>query len=54
VKGRFDYRTFGGDVDEVRRFGDLVLPRSLTAGWGYGTDDYAPFFKATIRAATPA
>jgi hypothetical protein len=51
TKGVFDYHAFGGDVHEEQRFGQLVLPRRLTAGWGYGTDQYAPFFKGTITSA---
>ena len=53
TKGDFGYHPFGGDVHEERRFGELVLPGRLTAGWGYGTDNYVPFFKATITTAKP-
>ena len=53
-KGSFGYLPFGADVHEERRFGDLVIPSRLTAGWRYGTDEYSPFFKATITTAVPA
>jgi hypothetical protein len=52
-KGTFAYLPFGGDMHEERRFGDLVIPSRLTAGWNYGTDKYSPFFKATITTANP-
>jgi hypothetical protein len=53
-KGTHAYLPFGADVHEERRFGDLVIPSRLTAGWNYGTDSYSPFFKATITGAVPA
>jgi hypothetical protein len=52
-KGTHAYLPFGADVHEERRFGDLVIPSRLTAGWNYGTDSYSPFFKATITTAVP-
>ncbi|MEA2248926.1 MAG: hypothetical protein QOH46_3455 [Solirubrobacteraceae bacterium] len=45
----FDYIPFGGEVHAERRFGDLVIPSSLSVGWWFGTPRYAPFFKAHIR-----
>jgi hypothetical protein len=53
-KGTFAYVPFGADMHEERRFGDLVIPSRLTAGWNYGTDKYSPFFKATITTANQA
>jgi hypothetical protein len=53
-KGTFAYLPFGGDMHEERRFGDLVIPSRVTAGWNYGTDKYSPFFKATITTANQA
>jgi hypothetical protein len=53
TKGAFGYHRFGGDVHEEQRFGRLVLPGRITAGWGYGTDKYGPFFRATITTAKP-
>jgi hypothetical protein len=52
-KGTFGYLPFGADMYAERRFGDLVIPSSVTAGWNYGTDRYSPFFKATITTAAP-
>lgn len=54
TKGTFTYLPFGADVHEERRFGDLVIPSRVTAGWNYGTERYSPFFKATITTAIPA
>ncbi len=53
TKGAFDYLPFGGDVYEEGRFGEFVLPRRITAGWGYGTNKYVPFFKVTITTVKP-
>lgn len=53
TKGVFDYLPFGADVHEEQRFGELVLPKCLVAGWGYGTEKYVPFFDATITMAKP-
>jgi hypothetical protein len=49
----FRYIPFGGDVHAERRFGDLVLPSTLSVGWWFGTPCYAPFFRAEINAVTP-
>jgi hypothetical protein len=49
----FQYIPFGGDVRAERRFGDLVLPSTLSVGWWFGTPRYAPFFRAEINAVTP-
>jgi hypothetical protein len=53
-KGSFAYLPFGAEMHEERRFGDLVIPSRVTAGWNYGTDKYSPFFKATITTANDA
>jgi hypothetical protein len=45
----FDYLPFGGDVNAERRFGDVLIPSSLSVGWWFGTPRYEPFFKAQIR-----
>ena len=50
-KGTYSYLPFGAEVHEQRRFGDLVIPSQVTAGWNYRTDRYSPFFKATITTA---
>ena len=49
----FRYIPFGGDVHAERRFGDLVLPCTLSVGWWFETPRYAPFFRAEIGAVTP-
>jgi hypothetical protein len=54
TKGSFVYLPFGGDMQEERRFGGLMIPSPVTAGWNYGTANYKPFFKATITTAIPA
>jgi hypothetical protein len=54
TKGIFAYLPFGADMHAERRFGDLVIPSLVSAGWNYGTDHYSPFFKATVTTANPA
>ena len=49
----FQYIPFGGDVQAERRFGDLVLPSTLSVGWWFDTPRYAPFFRAEINAVAP-
>ncbi len=49
----FRYIPFGGEVHAERRFGDVVLPSTLTVGWWFDTPRYAPFFRAVITAVTP-
>ena len=49
----YGYIPFGGDIRAERRFGDVVVPSRITAGWWYGTPRYAPFFDATIADARP-
>lgn len=49
--GTFRAMVFGGDVAESAAFGGFRIPTRLTAGWGYGTGEYAPFFDATITGA---
>jgi hypothetical protein len=45
---RFDYIPCGAEIHAERRFGDLVLPASLSVGWWFDTPRYAPFFEAEI------
>ncbi|HEV2775542.1 MAG TPA: DUF6544 family protein [Solirubrobacteraceae bacterium] len=51
--GRHGYIPCGGDAHEEQRFGDVVIPSRLTAGWWHGTPRYDPFFEAEIHAAQP-
>ena len=44
----FQYIPFGGEIHAERRFGDLLLPSSVSVGWWFGTPRYEPFFKALI------
>jgi hypothetical protein len=52
-RGLHGYIPCGGDAHAEKRFGDIVIPSRLTAGWWYGTARYAPFFQAEIHAAEP-
>jgi hypothetical protein len=49
--GLHGYIPCGADAHAERRFGDIVIPSRLTAGWWYGTPRYDPFFNAEIHAA---
>ncbi len=44
----FQYIPFGGEVHAERRFGDFVVPSTLSVGWWFDTARYAAFFKANI------
>jgi hypothetical protein len=50
----FGYIPCGCEVYAERRFGHLVLASCVTVGWWFGTPRYAPFFRAEIKAASPA
>lgn len=50
-KGAYGYIPFGADVHEERRFGSLVIPSRVTAGWWHGTPKFQPFFEASITSA---
>jgi hypothetical protein len=47
------YVPFGADVHAERRFGDVTIPSRLTAGWGYGTPAWTPFFRCEVTALVP-
>jgi hypothetical protein len=47
------YLPFGADVEAERTFGDLTIPSRLTAGWGHGTDRWAPFFRCEVTGLAP-
>src|SRR3954468_14506657 len=47
------YVPCGGEVRAERRFGDFVVPSSVTVGWWFGTPRYAPFFKADVLDLAP-
>jgi hypothetical protein len=47
------YIPCGCEVRGERRFGDFVVPSSVTVGWWFGTPRYAPFFKADVLDLAP-
>jgi Family of unknown function (DUF6544) len=49
---QFGYIPCGCEVEAERRFGDLVVPSSITGAWWFGTPRQAPFFRAEIRTLT--
>jgi hypothetical protein len=49
----FGYIPFGATIDAEQRFGSLVLPSRVTAGWWFGTPRYEPSFEATILSVEP-
>jgi hypothetical protein len=46
--GGHRYLPFGGQLGGERRFGPYLLPGFLSVGWGWGTERYAPFFRAEV------
>ena len=44
----YGYIPCGCEVRAERRFGDVVVPSSVTVGWWFGTPRYAPFFEAEV------
>jgi hypothetical protein len=46
----YGYIPCGCEVRAERRFGDVVVPSSVTVGWWFGTPRYAPFFQADVEA----
>lgn len=52
-RGPFEYIPCGCEVRAERRFGDVVVPSSVTVGWWFGTPRYAPFFEADIHDLAP-
>jgi Family of unknown function (DUF6544) len=47
------YVPCGCEVHAERRFGPLTVPEDVTVGWGYGTPDWSPFFRARITSLAP-
>jgi uncharacterized protein DUF6544 len=47
------YIPFGGELAGERRFGTYRLPESLSVGWWWGTERFAPFFRAEVLAVAP-
>ena len=44
------YLPFGADVHAERTVNGTNIPSRVTAGWGYGTSSWAPFFRGEIVA----
>lgn len=42
------YLPFGADIHAERSFHAITIPSRLTAGWGHGTPQWAPFFEAEV------
>lgn len=51
--GRRGYIPMGALVHEERRFGDLVVPSRLTAGWWFDQPQWWPFFECEVMSAEP-
>jgi hypothetical protein len=49
----YQYIPCGGDIHAEGRFGDFTVPSRITVGWWYGTERYAPFFRAQLRDFVP-
>ena len=47
---RQGYAPFGAYVHAERSFGALTIPSRLTAGWGYNTARWVPFFRCEVTA----
>jgi len=47
---KFQLQPFGGYLSNYREFGGFRLPTRVEAGHSFATDDYFPFFKATVTA----
>jgi hypothetical protein len=47
-RGDSGYVSCGCEVHAERRWGDLLVPSSVTVGWEFGTPAYEPFFSAQI------
>ena len=41
---------FGAEVGAERSFGGVTIPSRVTAGWGYGTAAWSPFFECEATA----
>jgi hypothetical protein len=49
--GAFSSQPFGAEAAGEAAFAGHTIPSRLSAGWGYGTDAFAPFFEATVTGA---
>ncbi len=46
---KWKWMSFGADVLETGEFKVCRVPKVMRAGWGYGTDNFKPFFTAEIE-----
>lgn len=46
--GKFNYIPFGANFGEERTFGGYTIPSQVNAGWWFGTERYAEFFRVAI------
>jgi hypothetical protein len=42
-------RPFGASIEAERTTDGVTIPSRLAVGWGFGTDEYEPFFRAELR-----
>lgn len=45
----FRWQPFGGELSEFREFAGYTLPTRVTGGNHFGTDNYFPFYKASVK-----
>lgn len=45
------YLSFGAETSDERSFDGVTIPSHLTAGWGFGTDAFEPFFECDVSSA---
>lgn len=51
VQAKWEYAPFGAEFSGVFSAGGYTIPRSVRAGWHFGTRTYHEFFRATIESA---
>lgn len=44
-----EMRPFGASIERERTVDGVTIPSRLEVGWGFGTDEYEPFFRAELR-----
>ncbi|EMA37753.1 DUF6544 family protein [Halococcus hamelinensis] len=44
-----EMRPFGASIERERTVDGVTIPARLEVGWGFGTDEYEPFFRAELR-----
>jgi len=46
----YRFQPFGGYLSDFKEFDGFILPSTVEAGNHFGSDDYYPFFKASVEA----